>query len=47
MEKEKSTYKYFWASLGTEGLRISKILHGVNPRNEMKCLQKWVEHLDK
>ena len=36
-----------WASLGEKGLRISKILHGVNPHNEMKCLQKWVEHLDK
>ena len=47
MEKEKATFEYFWASLGAKGLRISKILRGVNPLNEMKCLQKWVEHLDK
>ncbi|MCL6100878.1 MAG: hypothetical protein M1292_00075, partial [Bacteroidetes bacterium] len=45
--KEKLSDKYYWASLGQEGLRISKILNGVDPHNEMKCLQKWVEHLDK
>jgi hypothetical protein len=45
--KEKLSDKFYWASLGQEGLRISKILHGVDPHNEMKCLQKWVEHLDK
>lgn len=46
MAKEKLSNKYYWASLGQEGLRISKILHGVDPQNEMKCLQKWVEYLD-
>lgn len=45
--KDKLADKYYWASLGEEGVRISKILHGVDPHNEMKCLQKWVEHLDK
>jgi len=45
--KEKLEDKYQWASFGEEGLRISKILQGVNPSDEMKCLQKWVEHLDK
>jgi hypothetical protein len=45
--KDKLSDKHFWASLGEEGLRISKILQGVNQRNEMKCLQRWVEHLDK
>lgn len=45
--KNKLSDKYYWTSLGQEGERISKILHGVNPHNEMKCLQKWVEHLDK
>ncbi|MDO8929285.1 MAG: calcium-binding protein [Bacteroidota bacterium] len=44
MEDKK---KYYWFSLGEEGVRISKILHGVDPHNDMKCLQKWVEHLDK
>jgi len=39
--------KYYWTSLGEEGLRISKILDGVNPKDEMKCLQKWINHLNK
>lgn len=38
--------KYRWSSLGEEGLRISKILKNLNPEDEMKCLQKWVNHLD-
>ena len=45
--KAKLSDKYYWVSLGQEGLRISKILHGVNPHDDMKCMQKWVEHLDK
>jgi len=45
--KEKLSDKYYWVSLGQEGLRISKILHGVDPHSEMKCFQKWAEHLDK
>jgi hypothetical protein len=45
--KAKLSDKYYWASLGQEGIRISKLLHGIDPHNEMKCLQKWVEHLDK
>lgn len=45
--KEKLADKYNWVSFGEEGLRISKILQGVDPHDEMKCLQKWVEHLDK
>jgi len=44
--KDKLSDKYYWASFGEEGLRISKIIQGVNPKNEMKCLQKWVDHLD-
>lgn len=44
--QDKLSEKYYWASLGEEGNRISKILDGVNPKNEMKCLQKWDSHLD-
>ncbi len=39
--------KYHWASLGNEGKRISKVLDMINPHDEMKCLKKWVEYLDK
>jgi hypothetical protein len=45
--KDKLSDKYQWASFGEEGERISKILDGINPNNEMKCLKKWIEHLDK
>jgi len=45
--KDKLEDKYYWASLGEEGVRISKILDGVNPHNEMKSLQKWVDYLEK
>lgn len=45
--KEKLSDKHYWDSFGQEGLRISKILHGADPHDEMKCLEKWVAHLDK
>ncbi len=38
--------KHHWDSLGDEGIRISKVLDKVNPHDEMKCLQKWVDYLD-
>ena len=45
--EDKLSDKYYWESCGDEGVRISKVLDGVNELNEMKCLQKWVDHLDK
>lgn len=45
--KEKLADQHYWDSFGQQGLRISKILHGVDPHNEMKCLKKWVGHLHK
>ena len=39
--------KYYLESLGKEGLRISKILQGVDPNDEMKCLIKWFDYLEK
>lgn len=44
--QEKLLDKHHWDSLGDEGIRISKVLDKVNPHDEMKCLQKWVEYLD-
>ena len=44
--QDKLSDKYYWASFGDEGIRISKVLSNVNPRDEMKCLQKWVDYLD-
>lgn len=45
--KDKLSDLYQWASFGEQGLRISKILDGINADNEMQCLKKWVDHLDK
>jgi len=39
--------KFLWSSEGEESLRISKILEGVNLKDEMKCYQKWYDHLEK
>lgn len=44
--QEELSNKYYWTSLGEEGKRISKVLEKVNPQDEMKCLQAWVEYLD-
>lgn len=44
--QDKLSDKHYWDSLGDEEIRISKILDNVNPQDEMKCLQKWVEYLD-
>jgi len=44
--QERLSNKHYWNSLGDEGIRISKVLDKVNPHDEMKCLQKWVEYLD-
>ena len=45
-QKELSD-KHYWDWLGEEGIRISKVLDNVNPHDEMKCLQRWVEYLEK
>ena len=38
--------KYYWTSFGEEGQRISIILEGLNPSDEMECFQKWKSFLD-
>ena len=42
----KLSDKYYWASFGEEGLRISNVLGKVKRHNEMKCLEMWDKHLD-
>ena len=44
--QKKLEGEFHWAHLGKEGKRIGKILRGVNPDNEMKCLTRWSEYLD-
>lgn len=44
--QHKLSDEHYWDSYGDEGIRISKVLGKVNPHDEMKCLQKWVEYLD-
>lgn len=38
--------KYYRDSLGDKRIRISKVLDNVNPDDEMKCYQEWLEYLD-
>lgn len=38
--------KYFWHSLGKQGIRILTVLEGLNPKDEMKCLQAWDKYLE-
>jgi len=44
--QDKLSDKYYWATFGEEGLRISNVLGNVKRHNEMKCLEKWDKHLD-
>ncbi|MCP4540480.1 MAG: hypothetical protein GY832_25360 [Chloroflexi bacterium] len=39
--------KYAWVYLGEEGQRISKVLVGIDPRNEMAILRAWEKHFRK
>jgi len=45
--QEKLEDEYHWADMGDEGKRIVKILQGIAPDDEMKCLHRWSEYLDK
>jgi hypothetical protein len=38
--------QYYWTTLGESGLRISNILAGLNPSDEMKSFQRWNEILE-
>jgi len=39
--------KYYWYSVGEEGRRISDVLAGLNPKDEIKCFQAWDKYLEK
>lgn len=45
--REKLENEYYWLHLGDEGIRIGKILRGIDPVNEMKCLYRWSDYLEK
>lgn len=44
---EELARKYGWIYLGEEGHRISKVLAGVDPRDEMAVWDAWDEHMRK
>jgi hypothetical protein len=44
--QDKLTDMHIWDSLGEEGRRISKVLVGVNPNDDIKCFDKWLEYLN-
>ena len=39
------TDKYCWSSIGDEGLRISEVLEGLKPDDDMACYDRWFEFL--
>ncbi len=45
--QDKLSDKYYWASYGEEGLRISNVLGEMKRNDEMKCFNIWNKYLDK
>lgn len=45
--QDKLSDKYYWASYGEEGLRISNVLGEMKRSDEMKCFNIWEKYLDK
>ena len=39
------TDKFCWSSMGDEGLRISEVLVGIKPDDDMACYERWFEFL--
>jgi len=37
--------KYYWSSFGEEGLRINKVLEGINDKDEHECMLRWFTYL--
>lgn len=44
--RKKLENEYYWLHLGEEGIRIGRILHGIDPDDIMECLLCWAEYLD-
>jgi hypothetical protein len=44
--QEELSEKYYWCSLGEDGLRIAAVLDGTNREDEMKCFTIWNKHLN-
>jgi hypothetical protein len=38
--------KYYWSSLGEDGLRIAAVLEGTDRNDELKCFKVWHKNLD-
>jgi len=39
--------QHYWDSFGKSGIRISNVLEGLNPKDEMKCLRAWDQYLER
>ncbi len=44
--REKLENEFYWLHLGEEGIRIGKILRGIDPDDIMESLLRWAEYLD-
>lgn len=45
--QEELSEKYYWSSLGEEGLRIEEVLTGIDRDDETTCFDTWKNHLNK
>ena len=45
--QKKLSKQFNWVSFGEQGKRILRILDGINMNNEMKCLERWCDYIEK
>ena len=45
--QEELSEKYYWSSLGEDGLRITEVLEGTDRKDEKTCYETWMTHLNK
>ena len=44
--QDELSEKYYWYSLGEDGVRIAAVLEGVGRNDEMKCFDAWYKYLE-
>lgn len=44
--QDELSVKYYWCSLGEEGLRIGAVLEAADWNDDMQCFDVWYKHID-
>ena len=44
--QDELSVKYYWCSLGEEGLRIGAVLEAADRNDDMQCFDVWHKHID-